>query len=281
MIISIASGKGGTGKTTVSTNLAFALAENMEVQYLDCDVEEPNGHLFLKPEFAKKEKVNLLIPQIDRDKCTYCGICSDVCMFNALAVIEGDVLVFDDLCHSCGACWYFCPEKAISTTPKMIGLVESGRAGNVEFVHGRLNVGVAISPPVINQVKKHIDPGKVAVLDVPPGTSCPVIESVEGSDFCILVTEPTPFGLNDLKLAVEMLRKLAIPFGVVINRSDIGDNRVDDYCASEEIPVLLRIPHSRDIATVYSKGGIVVRELPEYRELFIDLFNKVKGLIKK
>lgn len=280
MIISIASGKGGTGKTTVATNLACTLAENNQVQYLDCDVEEPNGHLFLKPEFDKEENVNLLIPQIDREKCTYCGTCADVCMFNALAVIVGDVLTFEELCHSCGACWYFCPEKAITTKPKKIGLVESGKAGNLEFIHGRLSVGEAISPPVIAAVKNRIDQEKIALLDAPPGTSCPVIESVGGSDFCILVTEPTPFGLNDLVLAVEMLRKLSIPFGVVINRSDIGDDRVDDYCAAEQIPVLLRIPHSRDIATVYSRGGIVVEEIPEFRNLFIELYNKIKGMIK-
>jgi len=279
MIISIASGKGGTGKTTISVNLALSIGTN--VQFLDCDAEEPNAHIFLKPKILRTEKVFIPVPEIDKNKCTYCGRCREVCAYNAMAVVKGgpgkkgSILVFSNLCHGCGSCSYFCPEGAIKEVKKDIGEVEIGRAGSIQFVHGRLNVGEAMAPPVIRQIKKHIDPARVIVIDAPPGTSCPVVETVKKSDYCLLVTEPTPFGLNDLTLAVEVLKKLKVPFGVVINRSDLGDKRTEEFCEKERIPILMRIPFKREIAEAYSKGEPIVNMLPGYKKEFKGLFKKI------
>ena len=273
MIISVASGKGGTGKTTVATNLALSLNN---VQFLDCDVEEPNAHLFLNPQIKKNSSVFIPVPKIDESTCNYCGRCSEVCAYNAIAVIKDKVLIFPELCHGCGGCTILCPQNAISEEGKEIGIVEIGDVGNMQFIHGRLNIGVAMSPPLIRAVKEYINPTRTVIIDVPPGTSCPVIESVKKSDYCILVTEPTPFGLNDLILAVEVLRKLSIPFGVIINRSGIGFKDVEDYCGKENIPILMQIPFERGIAMAYSKGIPFIEELPEYREKFKDLFKKIK-----
>lgn len=283
MIISVASGKGGTGKTTVATNLALSLKN---VQLLDCDVEEPNAHLFLKPHIIVRE-VNacILVPEIDEAKCTYCGKCAEVCAYNAMAVIpagegkRGNVLIFPNLCHSCGACAYFCPQKAITEVSRPIGVIELGEKGDLHFVSGRLNIGEAMSPPVIRQVKSYIEPGKTVIIDAPPGTSCPVIASVKGSDFCILVTEPTPFGLNDLILAVEVLRKLELPFGVVINRCDIGDDKVEEYCKNENIEILMRIPFSRKIAVSYSSGIPIVEKEPAYKDEFAGLYTRICSIV--
>ena len=271
MIISIASGKGGTGKTTIAVNLALTLSRDFakppqggvakstatfnnfeqknggssritssreksglnNVQLIDCDVEEPNAALFLNPVITDKKSSYIPVPVIDRDKCTYCGKCGEVCEYNAIAVIpqkedsNGNVLVFPNLCHGCGACQYLCPENAITEINREIGVIEIGSADNVQFVHGKLNVGEAMAPPVIRQVKRYINPTHTVIIDAPPGTSCPVITAVSGTDFCVLVTEPTPFGLNDLQLAVEAMRKLNIPFGVVINRCDLGDYKTE------------------------------------------------------
>ena len=280
MIISVASGKGGTGKTTIAVNLGLSVGKN--AQFLDCDAEEPNAHIFLKPEINETKKVYIPVPDVNEEKCTYCGKCREVCAYNAVAVIKGtegkkgSILVFTNLCHGCGSCAYFCPEGAIKETNKEIGEVESGLAGEMLFAHGRLNIGEAMAPPVIRQIKKHIDPERTVVIDAPPGTSCPVVETVKKSDFCVLVTEPTPFGLNDLRLAVEVLRKLRVPFGVVINRSDLGNKKTDDYCAEERIPVLMRIPFRRDIAVAYSKGEPIVKAFPEYQKAFRGLFDQIK-----
>jgi len=280
MIISIASGKGGTGKTTIAVNLALSINEN--VQFLDCDAEEPNAHIFLKPEIKGKEKVYIPVPEIDEGKCTYCGRCREVCAYNAIAVIKGSenkkgsILVFSNLCHGCGSCSYFCPESAIKEINKNIGEIEIGTAGNIQFIHGRLNIGEAMAPPVIRQIKKHINPTRIVIIDAPPGTSCPVVETIKRSDFCLLVTEPTPFGLNDLILAVEVLRKLKVPFGVVINRSDLGNEKTDEYCKKENISILMRIPFKKEIAVAYSKGEPIVKTFPEYRKDFQELFNKIK-----
>ena len=274
MIISVASGKGGTGKTTVAVSLALSIEG---AQILDCDVEEPNAHIFVKPEINRKEKVYISVPEIDTDKCTACGRCKEVCVYNAIALIKDSVLVFPELCHGCGSCMYFCPQKAIREADKEIGLIEAGSNKNLRFVHGRLNIGQAMSPPLIRKVKKFIDPDMINIIDAPPGTSCPVIESIKGSDYCVLVTEPTPFGLNDLVLAVEVLRKLKIPFGVVINRSDLGDKKTDEFCEKEKIPILMRLPFKRDIAEAYSEGKAIVEALPEYIEAFKELFERIKN----
>ncbi len=280
MIISVASGKGGTGKTTIATSLALSIEGG--VQLLDCDTEEPNAHIFLNPTITKIEKSFIPVPEIDRGKCNYCGKCREVCAYNAMMVIpvtketKGNILVFPHLCHGCGSCAYFCPQKAIKEVDKEIGVVEIGDVGSMQFIYGRLNIGEAMAPPLIRHVKKYINYIRTVIIDAPPGTSCPVIESLRQSDFCILVTEPTPFGLNDLILAVEVLRKLEIPFGVVINRSDLGDNKTDEYCQNENIQILMRIPFKKEIAKAYSKGVPIVKVFPEYKKDFEALFNKIK-----
>jgi len=280
MIIAVASGKGGTGKTTVSTNLALSIGDN--VQLLDCDCEEPNAHIFIKPNIEKTQNISILVPEIDESKCTFCGHCQKVCAYNAIAVIssgessKGKTLVFPELCHGCGACSYLCPQECIKEIERVIGILEKGTRGKVDFVHGKLNIGEAMAPPLIRAVKKEINPKKTVIIDAPPGTSCPVITSIQGTDYCVLVTEPTPFGLNDLILAVEVLRKMNIPFGVVINRSDLGDKKTGEYCAKENIPILMEIPFKKEIAQSYSRGETIVESFPEYKRAFEELFEKIK-----
>jgi MinD superfamily P-loop ATPase len=277
MIISVASGKGGTGKTTVAVNLALALQAAEAVQFLDCDVEEPNAHFFLKPEIEKSEEVFMLVPEIDESRCNFCGKCAQVCAYHALAVLKDAVLVFSELCHGCGACALLCPEKAIREVGKKIGVIESGRAGEMTFVQGRLDIGQAMSPPLIRALKKRLDPGRIVIIDAPPGTSCPVIESVKRSDFCLLVTEPTPFGLHDLELAAAAAKAMEIPRGVVINRAAMGDGdgKIREFCDAEEIPVLMTIPFDRKIAEAYSRGQTILEAFPAYRERFLELFERI------
>jgi MinD superfamily P-loop ATPase len=278
MKIAVASGKGGTGKTTVATNLALSLGD---VQFFDCDVEEPNANIFIKAEIKESKEVSVKIPEIDKTKCNYCGKCSDFCAYNALAVVKSNVLVFPELCHSCGGCELVCPKDAVNWCERVIGKVEHGHANGIDFYHGLLNVGEMQAIPVIKTVKKKVDKKRTVIIDVPPGTSCPVIESISGSDYCILVTEPTPFGLHDLKLAVEVVKHLFMPFGVVINRDGIGDRKVESYCQKENIPVLLKIPERKKIAHLYSKGIAIVSESHEWHEMFGLVFTRIQDEVKK
>jgi MinD superfamily P-loop ATPase len=279
MIVAIASGKGGTGKTLVATSLALTLIDKGKVQLLDCDVEEPNAHIFLHFPLNQSQPVAIPIPRVDETKCSYCGKCAEVCAYNAIAVVPRKVLIFPQLCHGCGACSHLCPESAIMEEGREIGLVEKGNSGNLEFIQGRLTIGEPMAPPIIREVKKHIDARSMVIIDVPPGTSCPVVEAVRGIDFCLLVTEPTPFGLNDLSLAVEVMRKLQIPCGVVINRVGVGDERVERYCLEQAIPIMLRIPLDRDIAVLYSKGIPLVEGMPEWRDAFLTLFQDIEQIV--
>lgn len=273
MKISVASGKGGTGKTTVAVNLARSMGA--PIQLLDCDVEEPNAHLFLKGERIKEDIVTIPIPQVDEDLCDGCGECGKFCEYHAIVTFGTAPLIFPEMCHGCGGCALVCPQKAISETGRRIGVVETRRLENITLITGRLDVGVALAPPLIRAVKEHLQNNGTTILDAPPGTSCPVITTVRDTDMVLLVTEPTPFGLHDLMLAVEMVRELQLPFGVIVNRMGSGDERVQAYCRRESIPILLAIPDDRRIAWHYSRGVLMVDALPEYRELFKTLKQKI------
>jgi len=278
--LAVASGKGGTGKTTIATNLAVMLADKgTSVQILDCDVEEPNCHIFLNPEIDSTMPVTVPVPRVAEETCTGCGTCAEVCEFSAIAVIKGTVLLFPELCHGCGACSLFCPEDAIDEIPKNVGTVEKGTANGMGFIHGLLNIGELMSPAVIGGVKEAAADGEMIIIDSPPGTSCPVIEAVRDADFVLLATEPTPFGLNDLELAVGMVRVLGIPFAVAINRCDVGNDGVVQYCKEQAIDVILEIPDDRRIAEAYSRGEMIVHAVPEYRQLFDACWEKIEGLL--
>ncbi len=284
MIIAIASGKGGTGKTTIATNLAITLAADVgkRITLADCDVEEPNASLFLKPEIVERETIYNLVPRVDAALCTSCGRCAEVCQYNALAVIKGKVLVFDQLCHGCGSCTLQCPEGAISEMPVPLGVVELGQGRGLHFVQGVMNVGVTMAPPIIRAVKQQAQTvgQNVVILDSPPGTSCPVVETLRDADYCLMVTEPTPFGLHDLKMAIQVARnELGLPVGVVLNRDGIGNSAVEDYCAAENIPILLKIPLDRRIARAYSDGETIYDALPEYRERFLALYQAISQAV--
>jgi MinD superfamily P-loop ATPase len=276
MIISVASGKGGTGKTTVATNLAASIGQG--VQLLDCDVEEPNAHLFLKPEIEHTETVLAAVPEINKDKCTFCRKCMDICRFKVIAIAGKTILTFPELCHSCGGCMAVCPEGAITETGRELGVVEKGIFGVAGFVHGCLRVGEAMSPPLIKKVREFVKPDAINIIDAPPGTSCPVIAAMKGTDFVLMVTEPTPFGLHDLRLAVEAVKILGIPYGLVINRSDMGNDDVRTYAREENLPILMEIPFDRKIAEAYSRGEMIVEAMPEWREKFQELFERIDRL---
>jgi len=281
MKIAIASGKGGTGKTTIATNLAYTIAQmGKQVQYLDCDVEEPNGHIFLKPDMDQTQTVTIGVPQVDDDLCNGCGKCGQLCQYSAIICLKGKPLVFDQLCHSCGGCMLVCPTGAIRERPKEIGFADFGSANGVKFGQGRLKIGDIHTPSLIKQVKDNsLDEG-VVIIDVPPGTSCPVIEAIKGSDFVLLVTEPTPFGLNDLKLAVEMVRQLKLPFAVVINRSEPDEQMTNQYCQDENIDIIFEVPDDRRIAEAYSVGRMIVDVLPDHKDGFVGLYESVSQKLK-
>ncbi len=278
MIISVASGKGGTGKTTVATNLAVSIGSG--VQLLDCDVEEPNAHLFLKPEIIHTETVFTPVPEIDKEKCTFCRKCAEICRFKVIAIAGEAILTFPELCHSCGGCTVVCPEGAITEIGRELGVVEEGHFESVGFVHGRLRVGEAMSPPLIKRVRSFVKPNKINIIDAPPGTSCPVIEAMKDTDFVLMVTEPTPFGLHDLKLAVEAVKLLEIPHGLVINRSDIGNDDVRRYAQAENMPILMEIPFDRKIAETYSRGDLMVEAMPDWKGKFLELHSKIERLVE-
>lgn len=282
MIISIASGKGGTGKTTVATNLCASL--DGELTLLDCDVEEPNAHLFLKPVITHTDKVNAPVPQVDESRCTYCKQCMDICRYGAIAVAGKKVITFPELCHSCGGCAVVCPEKCIVEVDRSIGVVETGileTLPNVTFGRGLLDLGQVMAPPVIKQTRDHETQDGLTIIDAPPGTSCPVITAMKGTDFVIMVTEPTPFGLHDLTLAVEAVKVLGLPHGLIINRAGMGNDEVKKYAQKEGIPILMEIPFDKRIAMAYSRGDLLVDALPEYKERFKAIYTKIKALVAK
>ncbi|MBN1603174.1 MAG: ATP-binding protein [Chitinispirillaceae bacterium] len=282
MKIAIASGKGGTGKTTVSTNLAFFLCEvNDNVVYLDCDVEEPNGHLFLNPVLSEKIVSSIPVPVVDESKCDICGECVRFCEYKALVRLGKTVMVFPELCHGCGGCTLVCPQHAIQEQPREIGFVESGNSGKIGFVHGRLNIGEAMSPPLIRGVLRQIHSDGVNIIDAPPGTSCPVIASIRDVDFVVLVTEPTPFGLNDLGLALDMVRELGVPHGVVVNRAEEDNRDAENFCEKKQVEILTKIPDDRRIAECYSKGGMILKDVPDVRKNFEELWNAIRKRVKE
>jgi MinD superfamily P-loop ATPase len=283
MRITVASGKGGTGKTTIATSLALSLAEDGEPPiFLDGDVEAPNAHLFLDPAFEERREVATLIPEVDERKCNCCGKCAEVCQYHAIVLVGKKTLVFSQLCHGCGSCTLVCPEHAITETPEVIGTLERGPArSGIPFARGVLNIGEPMAVPVIRQLKKWVEPelGQVEIIDAPPGTSCPVVESMRGADFVLLVTEPTPFGLHDLRLAVQVTRELNIPAGVVINRDGSGDAQVDAFCQAEGVPILMRVPFERSIAEGIARGRSLMEILPEYADRFRQLMNDIATLL--
>ena len=314
MIITVASGKGGTGKTTVAVSLTLSITADHRTStddwadpllscnslFLDCDVEEPNAGLFLKPVIEERREVGQMIPEVDFEKCAYCGRCAEVCQYHAIAVVGEKVLVFPELCHGCGSCTLNCPTGAIREVLDVIGTIERGWAGPVEFAQGTMNVGEPMAVPIIRQLKRWAIPpdastarlsspksglggtpgDRPVILDASPGTACPVVESMRGAEFVLMVTEPTPFGLHDLRLAVEVARdELGLPVGVVINRDGVGDQGVDEYCTAESIPILMRIPLNRRIAEAYSDGETLVEALPEYREQFQNLYAAIGRLV--
>jgi MinD superfamily P-loop ATPase len=276
MIITVASGKGGTGKTSVAVNLALSIGS---AQLLDCDVEEPNAYLFLHAQLDKTEQVYATIPKIDEKLCDFCGKCSKFCHYNAIFTFEKKILVFPEICHSCNGCAIVCPKKAISQEKHRIGKINFCSADDLSLVYGELEIGKPMAVPVIKAVKKQIDKKRNVIIDSPPGTSCPFVETSRGSDFCILVTEPTPFGLHDLKIAVSVLKKMVVPFGVIVNRAGIGDRKVYDFCREGKIPVLLEIPYKRRIAELYSKGMPFIFEMPDWKTKFQTLFNDIREIV--
>ena len=281
MKIAFASGKGGTGKTTIAVNLAYFLARSgQQVQYLDCDVEEPNGHIYLKPDLSVKRPAKVMVPVIDQAKCTSCGDCSTKCQFNALVTLPGNTLIFPELCHSCGLCMRVCPEGALTEGEREIGYIEKGRSSyNIDFVSGLLNVGEPMAGPLIQEVKKESTQDHIQIVDAPPGTSCPMAKTIFDADCVVMVTEPTPFGLHDLKIAVSAAEKLGKLLGVVINRENGGFTPLADYLSEKGLPILMTLPEDRDISVSYSMGNLILQSLPAYIEQFTKLAVNIGRLL--
>lgn len=277
MKVAVASGKGGTGKTTVATSLAFLAAEvGLRVVYADCDVEEPNGHLFLRPALEQQVPINKLVPVVDSARCTHCGRCADACRYGAIASLPQATFVFAELCHACGGCLLACPEEAIHEQPRPIGILRTGRSGPIGFVDGVLNVGEAMSPPAIRAVKDAAPPAELTILDAPPGTACPVVETLRGCDFVLLVTEPTPFGLHDLRLAVRLVHTLKLPAGVVVNRADLGSAELRHELEQQRVPVLAALPDSRSVAEAYSRGLIAAQAVPTFGKTLQEVLEQIE-----
>lgn len=272
--IAVASGKGGTGKTTVALNLAAMFGE--PVQLADCDVEEPNVNLFLRCDQLVPAEVTMLVPQVDPQRCNGCGACGELCQFRGIVAIGNRALVFPELCHGCGGCALVCPSGAITERPHRIGTVSTGQSGTIRLVEGRLEVGVSLVPPLIRAVREQLLDDLPAILDAPPGTSCPVVATLRECDYLLLVTDPTPFGLHDLKLAVALARELNLACGVVVNRAGEDLVGLHGYCRSENIPILLSLPDDRQIAEVVSRGELVARVFPEYGLMFAELAGRLK-----
>ncbi|MFX1578408.1 MAG: ATP-binding protein [Promethearchaeota archaeon] len=277
MIITVASGKGGTGKTTVAVNLALSLGSTY---LLDCDVEEPNAHTLLHPTKLKTASVTVLTPSVSQDKCTLCGNCAEFCQFNAIFVGKTKTMIYEEMCHSCGGCKLVCPDDAITEVERPIGKIHQSSVEHTHLVYGELSIGEPIATTLIHAVKEHVQLEEINILDAPPGTACPVIETMKESDYLILVTEPTPFGLHDLSMAVDVVRELQIPFGVIINRAGIGDMQVEEFCRKSNIPILLEIPFDRQIAELYSRGIPFVQEMSEWRQKFKELYSHIMELIE-
>ncbi len=283
MIISVASGKGGTGKTTIAVNLALSISSNhQDVSFLDCDVEEPNAHIFLKPIIEEEHMVEIPVPQVDEKECTHCGECARICRYNAILALKDKIIIFPDLCHGCGGCMLLCPAKAISEKGRVVGKIKKGLSDSIQFTSGLLSTGEVLSPSVIREVKRYAKGNGVNIIDSPPGTSCPFVESVRKSDFCLLVTEPTPFGINDLKIALQVIRELKIPSGVVLNKSsDEYDVEIERFCTGENVEILMKIPWNREIAMRYSIGVPLVEDNEMWKRSFYELFEAIKSQLSR
>ena len=276
MRIAIASGKGGTGKTTVAVNLALtAVRMGQKVHLVDCDVEEPNAHLFLKPDLGQNHHVTLPVPQVDQALCQHCGQCAEFCEFNAIACLPQRTMIFEDLCHGCSGCWLICPNQAITKSERVLGDVATGTAMGMSFTHGELRIGETVVPPLIQAAKAQAENANWVILDSPPGTTCPVVETMRDVDYVVLVTEPTPFGQHDLALAVDLARALERPCGVVINRAVPGREQIEAYCARESLDILAKIPFQLEVAEACAEGGLAIDVDKQVADALVELYEKL------